>query len=1490
MGLRPRTARRLALAGAIVFLLVLAAAVAFTLPKFQNRRQIEGFQRDGLLAHEEGRHGTAVVLLGRHLRGMGDRPVDPAVRLAFARSRAELEASDGGHLPAAITVYREYLREVSDDREASRELLGLFVRTGQWVEARELAGRLRASNLAQVADAELEVLRLEAVARLAINAADPLIEQLEDRLLGAEPPQFVDVWRAYTRAIAGNNPERADSIVSKYSESAPDSLGVGVMQAVVGSDGLSLDDAAGVVAGVLGLDAQTGADTRDVPLADDELSRAMVLLAGAWRQEPLVLGVLARAAASSNDPDFARLLARRRYWAGRGDDLLAQPTTTAGGGVVADVLGYAAMARFDRNESDEVETLLSQLRTVQDDFRAPAWVGILEARKQTESGKLVEARASATKAIEAYPFEPTFRYVLGDIHDRMGRLSEASDAWRLASELAGPGVWTAPETRRVLALLRAGRATEAGAAADEMVGTVRSTGGRRTIVEALIIQLQVNAQLAVLSQLDLTTAGESMQVARALRDSVPGPLRIDCMLHIAAFEAAVGNQDGARTELRAAIDAGLTGPQAGRAEEVDLAFGLGVFSAVDAVTLDPPPTEPGAAIRTVMVYITASESDAVRSDRVSQSLAFLADRIATAEPSNRAAWLRADAIVKSQIRHEGAGVAWRSALAASPTDLELLTEAIESEPLVYDRDFVESSLARITELTATQGRTLPSRLRLARARSIFGREPTRQSREEALLIVRAVVVAEPENVSARTVLGNMLQFPCPPQVQAPNRYERDLTGAVEQYLAAARLVRGRVAIGYLIQAASLSFEAGNEPQARQILLDVIGLSRTTPIAWNSIARDLTRFTDAQFSARLLEDMFASATGGERTDLGLFLVQTYLGSGDHARAAAVLDRIVASRPTLTAMQLADIASRFAQAGRPDRAEAVLTDVTGFGLQPRDAGRIRAEMAFRSRDLSEAIRILTDLTRTDPADASVWIALVEAMYRSGDSEGATEAADRALAIHPDDTDLQFWRETLSGNVADAVLRRVSASGQPQSIRLAIQRVEAYESKKQTLDRGARLAELKALRESFSGNASVLKYVFRERAELGDDATSLAADALTDHRRFADDEELLRFAAIAVLNAGRYDDAMRLATRLRGLSRGSTHEPDMIFVQAAQAIGNHAAVIDRLGPSVEAALTDAGNDISQRILFVHSRSAILAGLESAVRTRLEPLARSSPQFRSRVWLPLAAGSVTPQAQAESWMRSAEQMGLGGMEVQAAESWLALSERFPVRAEQFAANGVRLALAHLAQFPDDLQAVSMAAVASQRQAEAMPPETASDTFAQAEELFVRAATIQPENPNHLFTAAICADAAGRPSQAEQYYRTLLTRQTSNDLFTAAVRNNLAGILSRENPTPPRLAEALQFANAAVGFGDIGAFHGTRGWIHLAQANHEAAEADFRRVAQLDQAAVEGWLGLAAVLKASGRAESDVQTAIGRVRQATAGSPLSRELDIKAKKYGLEI
>src|SRR5690606_11860335 len=108
------------------------------------------------------------------------------------------------------------------------------------------------------------------------------------------------------------------------------------------------DDAARNVAEALRLDPATGERADGPPLDDPEMVRVLVVLLDSWRQEHLTLGVLEAAAKSTEDPEFGRILARRRFWAGLADDLIEQPRATPGGTFIADVAGYAALAMLER--------------------------------------------------------------------------------------------------------------------------------------------------------------------------------------------------------------------------------------------------------------------------------------------------------------------------------------------------------------------------------------------------------------------------------------------------------------------------------------------------------------------------------------------------------------------------------------------------------------------------------------------------------------------------------------------------------------------------------------------------------------------------------------------------------------------------------------------------------------------------------------------------------------------------------------------------------------------------------------------------------------------------------------------------------------------------------------------------------------------------------------------------------------------------------------
>ena len=99
-----------------------------------------------------------------------------------------------------------------------------------------------------------------------------------------------------------------------------------------------------------------------------------------------------------------------------------------------------------------------------------------------------------------------------------------------------------------------------------------------------------------------------------------------------------------------------------------------------------------------------------------------------------------------------------------PDDLEVLYFAIESNAIGSDLNQVDALIQRVTQLTESEGKVPPARLRLARANAMVAQPDSRNrtNRARALEIVRAVVAAEPLHTKARNMLGRLLALPPSP--------------------------------------------------------------------------------------------------------------------------------------------------------------------------------------------------------------------------------------------------------------------------------------------------------------------------------------------------------------------------------------------------------------------------------------------------------------------------------------------------------------------------------------------------------------------------------------------------------------------------------------------------------------------------------------------------------------------------------------------------------
>jgi tetratricopeptide (TPR) repeat protein len=1488
MGLRPRTARRLALVASLLILLVGGAAAFYTIPKLQNARQLRNFERDGLLAHEEGRHHEAVQLLGRFLRAMRDEPVDPAVRLAFARSRADWEVGDGGHLPASIAVYREYLRENPEDRDAAQELLDLFVQTGAWTEARDLAVRLRPEEVSELGDEDLEVIRFERQARLALNTSDPLIPNIEDRLLASSSPKFGDAWAAYSRASASGDDERAMAVIERFSASDPDSLGARFLRVLHGVSDLESAERVPSFARAINLDPESGEWLVPTTFDDPDLVRLIVGVLELERRLDLALRVLEKADAGP-ESELGIAFARRLFWAGERDRLLERVSQVPHAVPAADLIGYASLVAIEREDADLLASLRSRLEQFEFDYRAQAWLRAIASVELLRDNVLVESRGKITEAIERYALEPTFRLILGNIHDRLGRSAEAMEAWAIAEQLAAPYPWVEPGSRKVALLLRTGRLLEAGESAWELAQSVR-------LGPAFELWVRTSAVLARSGLIDATQAELALGIARQIRDSVPEVQRESYSLMIATFEAALGRADAARSELLPILRASSDQTLMADAIAIDQAFGLGLTEGDRSVELPTTVENPEAALRSALLYVNAR--DDAREPRVAEALRMMATGVERATAADRAAWLRANAQLRDAVGHDSAEGAWRAAIEADPENIVLLTEAIESDALGYDAAFVQQTIDRIVELTATQGRTLPTRLRLARAKSIFGRQPNRQRRDEAISIVRSVVVAEPQNIAARTMLANMLQFPCPPTVTGADRFTPDLAGAVEQFVAAARMIPGFEAFGYLLRAAELQILAGNESQARQLLMDGFVRAQGNVAGQQRIARELGRLGDGQTASRLLTQLYQESQGTDRVDLGLQLAQIAIASNEPARARTILEDVTRAS-TLSADQLVQLALSLRKIGLVQEFDRILSQAETYGIDPREATLVRAQAAAGAGEGETAVALLQEVTAQNPEDSDAWEALIRLLVELGRGSEAAAQADRALEIFPDNVQFEYWKQIGLNDPAAAIKIMTARPGTDETLKLAIERVESYDRRRESLTPAERISELRELSTTFPNNSAVQKFALRERFELGDDPASLTETALAASRRFVGDEDLMRMAAEATYRAGRYSDSARIASDWRGRSRGSPLEPDLYIAQAAQRQGDHAAALARLEPYLEGAIRSPDEGENASVLRLHGRSALQTTPASVVRGRLEPIARQSERFRLAVWPELAASYVQQASDAADWLRSAEDMGLGGAEPRFAESWMTLAQRFPERGEEFAMNAVRLAGIATQGERESPATLELGARAHLLWAEFLTPPESTEAFAQAEVLYIRAAQLDPDNLGYRFQAAGAATRAGRPNQAERHYRMLIEDETAEGLLLAAARNNLAGLLSLVQPDPQRLQEGLALANEAVDFARArrdgvtdsarAAFLGTRGWVNLGLNRPGDAVADFQEAAKLDPESVEAWAGLSIARTASGADEGEAEQAMSEARAAAGSSPISQELRARLEAAGVE-
>jgi tetratricopeptide (TPR) repeat protein len=1490
MGLRPKTARRFALIAGLLIVVIIGGLAVLTVPRWQRGRQIESFKREGLAAHEAGRHHEAVPLLGRHMRAVGEENTAPEVLLGLARSRAELEARRDNHITIAITRYRAYLRLVPDDITARRELLSLLVRAERWGEAKDLAERINPQDPDAPAPADLQPIRDELAARINLDPADPRAETLRGMLLGAQPPAFEDVWESYEYFLrVVRDVDRAEAIADAYLDGFPDELGAGAIRAIqpVLSDPsdpqsrLVPRPTAEIVIDLSALfdlddDVQTPGS---VQIFDKNLAWVVAGYFDRIGRANLGAEILSQSLNGADKFKNMNALARRLFWSGQNEALFALGTGEDSRSLMSDTIGYQALAALETGDTERAGELERELEAISYNYKAQAWSGMLLAKKAYDAGDLPAARAAINEAVERHEDEPTFRLLLGDVQNALGFTNEAKTAWEQASISAGSTPWSPPVVRRISALLESDSVLQARA----LLMATLDRPGFGTDVGLRMLQTRVDALAArqgLIAQREIIAASMNAESLRSvlIENGLETP-EID--LALASMYGVLGEPEVAARALARVLELDDAARFMFEVLEIDQRYGLGLASSLGRPELPETIDDPAAALRLTLTYTdsalrensySATDSRAVREERIERSMALIDAGLRNADSGERAAWLLTRARYMDVFKQDEAGTAWEAAIAADPENLSVLGLAVWSEALGRDQAFVESTLERIRVLTSNQGRTLPTSLRLARARAVFGKEPTRAKRDEAIAIVRSVIAAEPENNKARLLLADML-VTVPPKSESEGQsavaITPDIAGAIEQYQSVAGRIGGTQAVGYYFAIIDLASRSGDRDRAQRAIRDLMSVWNERPESVTRLAEAMRDLGDREAAARMIKDYFDTTSGKQRVVMGFMLIEIYEMMDASAESVGVIDQL-ASEGSLTRTDLTKLVFRMAQRGMDDRVDSILSDPERFGLEPSDAAGIRAQLIVQSRPLDEAIQALDTMVDSDVTNVEVWRVLIDALLDADRTDDANERIDRALEAHPGDEQIAFLRARASGDL-DAMARlTLASSGAPaavaEDLERALDEVQSFERDRAGMSDAEQISALRSLTARFPRLAPVLNYTIVEREALGEDLGELASDAFAAARAFPKEPALLVTATRVSLATGAYEDAAAFAATWRGLVTGSRIEPDLYAAEAAQQLGRDARAIALVEPYMEDALARPGEPFNTAALVIYGASQMRSGLGTETRSRYGPIAARDPEFRASVWVPLGSRWAGSSRESYEWLDAAEQWGMIGREKVIAQGWIDAAERFVDRRSDMLERAVASTDRAVEADPDDAEAHAQRAGVLRLMglmASATGQDSGRDWHTEAVASYREADRLDPANLNMLFQAARTAEDAGRYADAERLFSQLLERPGCTGLFAAAVRNNIAMSMVRQGETDrERLGLALQLVEAALGERQLPTFVSTRGWVRLLMGDRAGAVEDFRRFTQGNPGNALGWAGLALAERGEGPAPGAVAVA----------------------------
>ena len=1487
MALKPRTFRRIVLIGSLASVIVLLLVGVLFVRPMQRGRSIESMRIEGLAASQAGDHVQAATLLGRYIRSGNP---DPEYHLTFARSRLKWIASDGGHVIVAMNSYREYLKAFPDDVEAGKELLPLFNVAGMFLEAKSLAVGLHE----KIGDSDIEVLRQERFTREQLGEDAEIIGDLFLRIDAHEDVAFKDYFLYADWLRKQGRADHASELIASKIESDANNVGAKIVELWIElSNTTSEQTPEGIQAyvdllsTVLGLDPETHTWATDPTYLTVELVSLVDHLYNTMGRPDLSIEVRLASARILKDEQSMMWSARRLYWKRDFERLFGLGAVNTDGNMLADVLGYQALAYRNNDDSASEVSALEKLDSIDLDFRSDSWRSLLDGMKLLQDDRAVEARPMLKDAIETYPTEPYFHMIMGDLRAQQGQIGEARQEWIRANELSIGAVgnvrWVDPLIRVIEAYTKANRLSEA----IEFVDGLIKLAPQNPVTT--IIWLRSYAALARVDDLEYSKTLNILSSIEPKIDSIsPDQLAIIAP-QIATLYASVDQFDQAREVLSKAIQASQDQQILTEILEIDQRYELGIAQSAGIETNQVAGASPSGALR-YAINIFAKTND------IELGLELIDQGVANSSSEEAYSW----GLVRAQYLdlHEDsrAKPAWAQLRDQNPDRIDLLYRIAESNAYGTDLESVNEVIDVIIKKTATEGKTIPSRLRLAQANAIVRQGVTKSTRNQAIEVVRSVVAAEQRNVQARNMLARLLAIKPKPTLDSASTFSPDIAGAISEYITISRQLNGRSAQKYLLEAVDLSYENNAIESAKQYLLEFDSRFPQDYNALPQVASRLENLNDLENAQAVYLRIYQNSLITEQQiDAGLALVNVYSAQDLRQQVQAMLSDL-SGEPQMSKEQLLRLASLHTKMGFKDQGDSLALRGEEFGLSLLDSKMVYAQYAgsFVSGEAYQAV--LAEIIELDPASKEAWGMLIRSLISQQRFDEAQEIVGQAMIAIPDDQELHGLSVMAQGPIESAA--QLLDSGVVESSEFmveAVSRVDDYiEQKKLSASVEELVGLLTAMLNDFPEFAPIQRFGLRELVSTGIQPDQIASFALRASRFMPDDRVVMEIGCDAYIRASMPLDAMGLARLWRTNMSGSPMQADVFIAQAFIQLESYTQAKQTLAPYILGAFDSIEIPKNAGLVHSYSHAQILEGVDpSIVSDRLEPLLQDTEAHDGRlarqVWISLAAASLPTHLEAARWLTLVTQYSTGEQKIAVSGAWLALIDRFDVQNPEYAQSAIDLLEADLAENPENLRNIEVLARSYVTLAQRTEnPEQVRDHYHHAIRLLDSADTLDPKNLGYLAQGAAYATQMGDYPASEQRYRKLMTRKMTQKRFEAMVHNNLAMLIERQGAEPDQLAEALELSELATQEADIPAFWGTRGWVELALGQFDQSQSSFGRSISRDQGNLEGWVGLAIAHHQAGEAHSqEAREAFVQVMELVGEHELNEDLYNRLRENG---